>query len=57
MQLLFVHYNIVAFIERKLRFFCKAARIMSIMKKNYSLNFHCATYKATLGNPLAGFVF
>lgn len=51
MQLLFIHYKNIAFFERKLPFFCKATRIMSIMKKNYSLTSIVQTTKPRLGTP------
>lgn len=56
MQLLFKHYKNIAFFVTKLPLFCKAACIMSIMKKNYSLTSIVQTAKPRLGN-LAGFVF
>lgn len=41
MQYIFINYNFIAFFERKLPFFCKRTKIMSIMK-NITANFHCA---------------
>lgn len=42
-------YNNVAFYERKLRFFCKAAFIMTIMKQNYSITSIVQPFKAAPG--------
>lgn len=57
MHITFLYYNILAFIERKLRFFCINARIMSIIENDYSLTSIVQTAKPRLGHPLAGFVF
>lgn len=51
MQLITINYNIVAFIVMKLRFHCKAACIMTIMGKNYSLTSIVQTTKPRLGPP------
>jgi hypothetical protein len=57
MQLLIINYNNIAFIERKLRFFCNDTRIMSIIMKDYSLTSIVQIAKPRQGFSLAGFVF
>ena len=49
-------YNILAFFETKLRFFCKRTRIMAIIKNNYS-NLQCATIQSRARTTRTGFVF
>ncbi len=49
-------YNILAFFERKLRFFCKRTRIMAIIKNNYS-NLQCATIQGRVRTTEAALFF
>ena len=56
MQYLYYSYNIVAFFERKLRFFCKNAAIMTIIKVDLS-NLQCATIQSRARTTRTGFVF
>ena len=47
---------VVAFFERKLRFFCKNAAIMTIIKVDLS-NLQCATIQSRARTTRTGFVF
>ena len=57
MQYCKFNYNFLAFLETKLPFVCNAARIMTIITKNYELPPMCNKYKAAFGNTQTGFVF
>lgn len=56
MQYSYYSYNILAFIERKLRFFCKCTRIMTIMENNYSY-LQCATIQGRVRTTEAALFF